>query len=114
MATRSVLTWIGNAAAVLGGGWGAVARQTQQAGGSRPAAYQHAQRVHQAVRDAQPDGPTRAELLHEVQELRGENRALWAWLEQTIDFPQAKQQQFAVTAAAGGFSVRQIVAWLAL
>jgi hypothetical protein len=114
MATLSVRTWIGNAAAVLCGGWGAVARQTQQAGCSRQVAYDHAQRVQQAVRDAQLDGPTRAELLHEVQELRAENRALWAWLEQTIDFPQAKQQQFAVTAAAWGFSVRQIVALLAL
>lgn len=114
MATLSVLTWIGNAAAVLGGAWGAVAQQIQKAGCSRQAAYDHAQRVHQAVSDAQQGGPTRVELLREVQELRAENRALWAWLERTMDFPQTKQQQFVVSAAAWGFSVRQIVALLAI
>lgn len=109
MPTLSVRTWIGNAAAVLGGGWGAVTRHAAQAGCRRPVASRHAHRVQQAVADAQADGPTRAELLRDVQELRAENRALWAWLEETIDFPQAKQQQLAVTAAARGLSLRQIV-----
>jgi hypothetical protein len=114
MAKLSVLTWIGNAAAVLCGGWGAVTQQTQQAGCSRQAAYQQAQRVQQAVTEAQDEGPTRAVLLREVQELRAENRALWAWLEDSIDFPQTRQQQFVVTATALGLSLRQLVLLLAI
>lgn len=114
MFTLPVRTWIGNAAAVLGGKHGDVTRPTQHAGCSRQAAYEHAQRVQQAVADAQAGGPSRAALLREVHELRAENRALWAWLEGTIEFPQAKQEQFAVAAAAWGISVRQIVALLTI
>ena len=44
-----VETWIGNAAAVLSGAWGAVTRRAQQSGYSRTAVYTHAQRVVQAV-----------------------------------------------------------------
>lgn len=114
MAKLSILTWIGNAAAVLGGRRGAVTTQARQAGCSRQAAYAHAQRVHQAVADAHAGAPSRAQLLHEVQQLREENRQLWEALEETIDFPKARQQRFAVTAAALGVSDRQITALLGL
>ena len=109
-----LLTWIGNAAAVLCGAWGAVTRQARRAGCSRQAAYDHAAKVHQAVADAQLPGPPRDQLLREVEALRQENRALWRWLGEVIDGPQAKRRQFAVTAAALGLSLRQTLALLAI
>jgi hypothetical protein len=39
--------------------------------------------------------------------LRRENAQLWNWLFLTIEFPQARQQQFAVTALAMGLSLNQ-------
>src|SRR5207248_4294891 len=93
---------------------GEVTRQSQEAGCSRQAAYAHAHRVQQAVSDAHQGGPAREELLREVHQLRADNGALWAWLEQTIDFPQTKQERFAAAAAAGGVSVRLTVTLLAI
>jgi len=114
MAKLSIFTWIGNAAAVLLGRRGAISAQTQQAGCSRQAAYQHAQRVQQAVTDLHAGAPSRDQLLQEVQQLRQENRQLWAALDQAIDFPQAKQRQFAAVAAALGLSLQQTLALLAV
>jgi hypothetical protein len=114
MAKLSLVTWIGNAAAVLCGRRGDITRQAQQAGCSRQIAYRHAHQVQQAVVLAHESEPTRAALLQEVQHLREENRQLWQALEETIDFPKAKQQRFVVTAAALGLSDRQIVTLLAL
>ena len=45
MARLPIVSWIGNAAAVLVGGWGAVSRQAQAAGCSRQTAYDHAEKV---------------------------------------------------------------------
>jgi len=100
-----VLTWVGNAAAVLFGRHGAVAAQAEQAGCSRQAAYQHADKVQQAVADAHEPGPSRAALLAEVHALRAENRRLWDWLEEALEPPKAKQQRFAIAAAALGLSL---------
>ena len=44
---------MGNAAAVLSGVWGAVTHRAQQSGSRRPAIDQHAERVVQAVANAQ-------------------------------------------------------------
>jgi hypothetical protein len=112
--TTLPLTWIGNAAAVFTGAWGAVTRQAQQAGCSRQASYDHAPKVRRAVADAQAGGPTREELLQTVAGLREENRQLWEWLEDAIDFAEAKQRRFAAAAAAMGLSLRQTVALLAI
>ena len=114
MRRLSVATWIGNAAAVLTGRWGDVTRQAEAAGCSRQIAYQHARRVQQAVEEQDGDGPTRQQLLDQIQDLRRENRQLWEWLEQTIEFPKAKQRHFATVAAAMGLSSRQIARLLAL
>jgi hypothetical protein len=113
MKTLSVQTWIGNAAAVLCGPWGSVIDQVQHAGCSRQVAYQHAQRVQQAVAEAQ-QGPPRADLLQERDHLRDENRQLWQALEHAIDLPPAKQQHFAAQAAALGLSLNQTESLLAI
>ena len=101
-----VKTWIGNAAAVLCGDWGAVARQAKEAGCSRQIAYKHAERVARIVAEQQPGGPSREELLRQNQELRDENRQLWDAMEQSVDFPEEKQQRFVATATAMGRSSR--------
>jgi len=113
MATLSVLTWIGNAAAVLTGPWGAVTAQTQQANCSRQAAYTHAQRVQQAVTEAQTAGPSRAQLRADCERLQQENRQLWeAWADSVTCGPP-QQRHFAATAAALGLSLNQTRALLA-
>lgn len=114
MARLSVLTWIGNAAAVLCGRRGAITAQAHQAGCSRQAAYEHAQRVQQAVTDAHAGGPCRDQLLRELEQVRAENGQLWDALGDAIDFPQAKRRQFVAVAAALGLSLQQTGALLAV
>ena len=48
--------WIGNAAAVLSGCWGAVSKRAQETGYSRTSLYKHAQRVEQAGGNEQAGG----------------------------------------------------------
>src|SRR4051794_9539023 len=114
MRRLSVMTWIGNAAAVLTGRWGDVTRQAEASGCSRQIAYQHARRVQKAVEAQDGDDLTHQELLDQIEALRRENRQLWNWLEHTIELPKAKQRHFATVAAARGFSSRQIARLLAL
>ena len=109
-----ILTWIGNAAAALVGRHGAVTEQAHTAACSRQTGYDHAAKVQQAVADAQLPGPSREQLLQEVQQLRTENRQLWQWLEQALDSPPNQHRQFAVTAAAMGLSLQHIVTLLAV
>src|SRR6516165_10213765 len=113
MTTLSPLTWIGNAAAVWTGPWGAVADHARAAGCSRQAAYQHADRVLQAVADAQTGGPARAQLLADRDRLRQENRALTLAVADAVPFGEAPQRRFAATAAALGLSLNQTGALLA-
>lgn len=114
MARLSVRTWIGNAAAVVCGSWGSIADRAREAGCSRQTIYKHAARVESAVVDHLHDGPSREELLQENARLRGENAELWEALDQSIDFPESKQQKFLTTAAGMGLSLTQILALLAI
>ncbi len=114
MRRLSVVTWIGNAAAVLLGRWGDVTHQAATAECSRQTVYQHAWRVQQAITQQDGRGPMRQELLDQIQDLRRENRQLWRWLEHTIEIPKAKRCHFATMAAAMGLSSRQIAALLAI
>jgi hypothetical protein len=114
VARLSVLAWIGNAAAALCGRHGDVSQQAHGNGCSRQTVYDHAAKVQQAVTDAQRLGPSRDQLLDEVQRLRDENRQLWDWLAQTFDCPDDKRRQFAVAAAAMGLSLQQTLALLAI
>jgi hypothetical protein len=109
-----VATWIANAAACLCGRSGEVTAQAQHAACSRQTAYDHAQKVQAAVEAEHAGGPTRQQLLDQLHALRHENTQLWAWLEQTIDFPEIRQQQFTTTAAAMGLSLNQIGVLLAI
>ncbi len=105
--TLSVLTWIGNAAAVLCGPHGAVTAQAAQAGCSRQAAYEHSQRVRFAVAEAQAGGPSRPQLRAAAERLAEENQQLWQALEQSVPVEKAQQRRFAATAAALGLSLNQ-------
>jgi hypothetical protein len=106
--------WIANAAACLNGSYGQVTRQAGLADCSRQTVYDHASKVHAAVVAEHQGGPTHAELLRQHQHLSRDNAQLWEWLAQTIEFPKAKQEQFAVTAAAMGLSLNQVLVLLAL
>src|SRR5262245_37976670 len=109
-----VETWIGNAAAVLSGAWGAVTRQAQQSGSSRTAVYMHAQRVVQAVASAQAGGISYDALWHENERLKAENDALWqAWAE-AEELSETKQRAFAGSGCAMGLSLSQIVTLFAI
>src|SRR3954449_13370657 len=107
-------TWIANAAACLSGSYGQVSRQALLAGCSRQTVYDHAGKVRAAVEAEHQGGTTRAELVEQNHYLRRENDQLWDWLAQTIEFPKAKQEQFAITAAAMGLSLNQVLVLLAL
>src|SRR5262249_25457167 len=114
MRRLSLLTRIGNAAAVLFGAHGAVTHQAQACGCSRQTAYDHTRQVQDAVADAALPGPGRAALLEENRRLREENRQLWEWLDQSCACPAAKRRQFAVQAAALGLSLPQTRTLLAV
>ena len=98
-------TWIANAAACLQGSYGQVTQQASLAGCSRQTVYDHAGKVRAAVEALHQGSPNRAEGVEREDHLRRENAQLWDWLAQTIEFPKAKQEQFAITAAAMGLRV---------
>jgi hypothetical protein len=114
MFSLSVVTWIGNAAAVFSGQWGAVSRRAQEVGCSREAMYQQARRVEQAVGEERAGGPSREALLAENERLREENRLLWELLDEAESLATAVHQKFTATAWAMGISLGQIVTLLAI
>ena len=95
MLTVSVEEWIGNAATVLSGVWGAVTRRSKQSGYSRTTIYFHAQRVVEAVANAQATGVSYEALWAENERLRAENEALWQVWSETETLSEAKQREFA-------------------
>jgi len=117
----TVDVWIGNAAAVLSGGWGAVTRRAQETGYSRTAIYNHAQRVEQAVGNEQSGGvrdetlwAENERLQAENERLRAENEALWEAWGAAEQMSEAKQQECAATGSAMGLSLGQIITLLAI
>jgi hypothetical protein len=107
-------TWIANAATALTGLYGEVTQQAKAVDCCRQTVYDHAKKVQAAIEAEHQGGPTRAELVERNQQLRRDHAQLWDWLALTIEFPQAKQEEFAVTAAAMGLSLNQILVLLAL
>lgn len=114
MLTLPVEQWIGNAAAVLSGTWGAVTRRSEQSGYSRTAIYTHATRVVQAVVNEQAGELSYEELWAENERLWVENQELWqAWAE-AEELSEAKQRELASAGSAMGLSLSQIVTLLAI
>jgi hypothetical protein len=114
MRTIPFVGWIANAAARFTGTHGTVTATAQQTGCSRQCVYDHAQKVLAAVEAQHGGGLTREELIQQNDALRRENAQLWDWLFQTVEFPPAKHQQFAVTALAMGLSLNQTLVLLAI
>ena len=105
----TVATWMGHAAAVLSGTWGAVTRRAHQSGSSRTAVYTHAQRVVQAVASAQAGGISDDALWRANERLKAENDALWqAWTD-AEELRETKQRAFAGSGCAMGLRLSQIV-----
>ena len=114
MLTLPVEQWIGNAAAVLSGTWGAITRRSEQSGYSRTAIYTHATRVVQAVANEQAGGLSDEELWAEYERLRAENQDLWqAWAE-AEELSEAKQREVAASGSAMGLSLTQVVTVFAI
>ncbi len=103
-----LLTWIGNAAAALLGRHGDVTHPAQQVGCSRQTVYQHADKVPQALLDAQLLGPRRAELLEENRRLKEQVVQLQRRLDEAIVLDQDKRQRLTVTTSAMGLRLNQI------
>src|SRR5690348_4654000 len=89
----SVLTRIANAAAVLCGVHGDVSEQARQADCSRQTTYDHADKVQQAVEDAQLPGPCRTDLLAQVEQLRQENTNLRKQLAERTGFIEFNEER---------------------
>ena len=105
----TVEPWIGNAAAVLSGAWGAVTRRAHQSGYSRTAVSTHAQRVVQAGASEQAGGISYDALWHENERLKAENDALWQAWSEAEELSEAKQRDLAGSGCAMGLSLSQIV-----
>jgi hypothetical protein len=108
MCTITCLRWIANAAARFSGIHGAVSSQARRADCSRQAIYDQARKVHAAVAAKYSRSSTRAQAIREIQTLRSENAELWNWVDRAVEFPQAKQIEFAAKAHAMGLSLNQI------
>src|SRR5919197_1208247 len=109
-----VETWIGNAAAVLSGAWGAVTQRAQHSGYSRTALYMHAHRVVQAIASEQAGGISYDALWHENERLKAENAALWQAWSEAEELSEAKQRALAGSGCAMGLSLSQLVTLLAI
>src|SRR4029453_4550190 len=110
----TVATWIGHAAAVLSGTWGAVTRRAHQSGDSRTTVSTHAQRVVHAVVSKQVGGRSYDALWQENARLKTENAALWQAWSEAEELSEAKQRALAGSGCAMGLSLSQIVTLLAI
>jgi hypothetical protein len=114
MLTLAVAEWIGHAAAVVSGVWGAVTQRSEHSGYSRTAIYTHAQRVVQAVANEHSTGLSYEALWAEHERLRVENEALWEAWSETEDLSEAQQRELASAGSAMGLSLSQMVIVLAI
>jgi hypothetical protein len=108
MCTIPFVRWVANAAARFSGTYGAVSAQARRADCSRQTIYDQARKVGAAVEAEFSGGSTREQLIREIHTLHPENTELWNWVDRAVEFPQAKQQEFAAKARAMGLSLNQI------
>ena len=114
MLTFPVDQWMGNAAAVLSGVWGAVTQRSTQSGYSRTAMYQHAERVVQAVANAQAGGISSEALWAENERLKAEHEALWQAWSEVEERSECKQHELASAGSGMGLSLPPSVIVLAI
>jgi hypothetical protein len=114
MRTVPVAAWMGNAAAVVRGAWGAVTRRAAQSGESRTAIYQPAARVVQAVASAPASGSRSEDLWAAQERLKADHEALWPAWSETADLRESTQRERASAGSAMGLSRTQIVVLLAM
>jgi hypothetical protein len=112
--TLPVEQWIGNAAAVLSGTWGAVTRRSEQSGYSRTTLYTHATRVVQAVVNEQAGELGYEELWAENERLWAENQELWQAWSETEELSESKQRELVSVGSAMGLSLTRMVILLAI
>jgi hypothetical protein len=72
----------------LTGGWGAISRQAEDAGCSRQTAYDHAEKVEAAVRDAAGGGPSREQLQQRLRQQAERIAVLEKRLTHATEFPE--------------------------
>lgn len=96
MNTRSLRTWVRNAAAVFSGCYGAVTRQAEHAGCSRQTVYDHARQVEQRLQPVALAVPAAAVPTPAPT------------LTSTTSLDESTRRRLAVTAFAMGISTRQI------
>ena len=109
MLNVTVETWIGNAAAVLSGVWGAVTRRAQHSGESRTPVSTPAQRVVHAVASAQAGGSSYEALWQENERLKAANEALWQAWSAAEACREATHRPVAGSGCAMGLRLSQIV-----
>ena|SRR5829696_5632118 len=103
-----IRTWVCNAAAVFSGHHGAVTRQAEQAGCSREAVYEHAQKIERRLAGPHAEAAVLAEVREENRRLHQEVAALRRQAEERIRLDRPRQRRLATTAFAMGLSLRQI------
>lgn len=110
MRSIPVVVRIANAAACLAGAYGAVVERARLCGCSRQTVYDQGREVLAAVAafDRRGREGDRDDLKTELDRLRDENAALWAWVDRAVEFDRDKQTRFAALATAMGLSVGQV------
>jgi len=108
MCTIPFSRWIVDAAARFSHRHGAVAQQAEQTCCSRQTVYDHGRKVLTAVAVEHSGGPTRKQLVEQIETLHQENAHLSNQLKDAIFFPEAKQQEFSAKGRSMGISLDQI------
>ena len=108
MCTIPFPRWIVDAAARFSHRRGAVAQQAEQTNCSRQTVYDHGRKVLAAVVVEHSGGPTRKQLVDQIETLRQENAHLSNQLKEAILFPETKQQEFSAKGRSMGISLDQI------
>ena len=108
MCTIPLPRWIVDAAARFSHRRGAVSQEAEQTDCSRQTVYDHGRKVLTAVALEHSGGPTRKQLVEQIETLRQENVHLSNQLKEAILFPEAKQQEFSAKGRSMGISLDQI------